>query len=195
MASQILQPQAALEEAVLGNIRDSAPTSGFSYDRVNSGRMYDGQPPPRCGNIFLSVWYDGQRGTLGQRTHLSELFGVYLTLTLRFVQPFDRWVHHRDDMEARANAIKALICQDTWNYSIIIDANKRAGFRTSSQPDNVSPVGWCEPLVFQGFDPIQDVGADWFHADPGRVSERDVGIAQRIKFGMAKRIQSLATAT
>lgn len=194
MAIDPLNPQAALEQAVLAAVQTVA-SDGYSYDRVNSARMFDGQPPPRCGNVFLSVWYDGQRGTLGQRTYLSELFGVYLTLTLRFVQPFDRWVHHRDDMEARANALKVLICQDTWNYSIISAANTLAGFRSSGGPNLGAPVGWCEPLVFQGFDPIQDVGADWFHADPGRAGEKDVGIAQRIKFGMAKRIQALPTAT
>jgi len=189
-----LQPQAALETAVLNALLAQAP-AGLEYPASQCKRMYDGQPPPKAGNVFVSVWYDAQRGSLGQRTYLGELFGVYITLTLRFVLPFDRWVQHRDDMEARANAIKVLICQDTWNYSIINAANTLAGFRNSGTGSTQAPVGWCEALVFQGFDPIQDVGPDWFHAHVEHAAERNVGIAQRIKFGMAKRIQAILTAT
>ena len=189
-----LQAQAALETAVV-NALLAAPPAGLESPSAQCARMYNGQPPPKCGNVFLSVWYDGQRGTDNQRTKLTELFGVYITLTLRFVLPFDRWLRHRDDMEARMNAIKVLICQDTWNYSIINAANTLAGFRSSGTGDTTKPVGWAEALVFQGFDAIQEVGPDWFHARVEHATEKDVGIAQRIKFGMARRVQYIQTAT
>lgn len=191
----VLSPQAALEQAVVNAIQ--AMTGGdFTYATdAYCRRMYDGHPPPLMGNYFVSVWYDARRDSSAKRTYLDELFGVYLTITLRFVQPFDRWLVHRDEMEARANALKVLICQDSYNYSIINAANILAGFRSSGQSPASQPVGWCEALVFQGYDPMQEVGADWFRAHVNSTSLRDMGIAQRLKFGLARRVQSIPTAT
>jgi len=150
--------------------------------------MFDGEPPPRCGNVWASVWHDGGR-TSEMRTCLNEVHGVYVTLTIRLTRPFDQWVQHRDELELRANDIRALIHKDQYNFAICRAAAVLAEFdQTGSQP-----IGWREALMFDGFDAIQTVGNAWFKANPD--SGPEVGIAQRIRFGKARRIQALFTET
>lgn len=181
-----LQPQAALEQAVANALLASGQPNGSGYPESMCGRMFDGEPPARCGNIYVSVWYDGQRGS-DMRTCLDEHFGVYVTLSIRFTQPWDRIIIHRDDMECRANRIRALIHSDSLDFNISRAAGVLAGFDGAGQA-----VGFREALSFGGFDGIQPVGPDWFHAHPdSQVAQ--VGIAQRIRFGKSRRVQALAT--
>jgi len=176
-----LQPQAALETAVRNAIRTS-----LEYPDAQCQRTHAGMPHPRAGNVFVSVWYDGQRDS-EMRTCLNEVFGVYVTVTVRAVQPFDRWVIHRDDLEARLNAIKALLHADSYNFAISRAAAVLAEFDGTGQA-----VGFREALWFRGFDAVQEVGPDWFSAsiDGPNVP---VGLAQRARFGGARRVQALAT--
>ena len=126
------------------------------------------------------------------RTCLNEVFGVVVTVTVRFVQPFDRWVKHRDDLEARCNAIRALVHSDQYDFRTTRLANQLAGFDSFANRSRSAPIGFREALMFEGLDPIQAVGPAWFKAElEGAALE--VGAAQTIRFGKSRRVQALVT--
>ncbi len=180
-----LEPQDALEAAVVNVILASGAPGGGEYPVSQVKQMFDGQPEPRAGNIFISVWHDGRRAS-EMRTCLNEVFGVYVTLTIRCTQPFDRWLLHRQDLEKRLNTIRALIHRDSLNFFICRAAAALAGYDGTGQP-----VGFREALAFDGFDPIEVQGPSWFSAEPD--DARGVGLSQRARFGKARRVQALAT--
>jgi hypothetical protein len=190
MAANLLA-QAALEQAVVNALQTEPPT-GLGFTPAQCHRMYDGQPPPSMGQWFVSVWGDNSRQTQSQRVHLSEVFSVFCTVTVRFTRPFDQWLVHRDFLEQQANAIRAIIVQDQWANSVINSANALAGFRNSGTGSTAAPVGFCESLAFAGFDPVLEKGADWFSAHPEKPMD---GIAQTVKFAGARRVQAVTSAT
>lgn len=178
-----LDPQAALEQACVNAIKTS-----LSYAAKDCQRCFDGQPPPLCGPVFCSVWHDNSRTCNSRGDALDEQFGVYVTLTIRTVQPYDRLVQHRDDMERRMNAIRALIHKDSLNFSISNAAAVLADLDSGAS----RPIGFREGLAFERFDAIQLVGGSWFRADP---SSTECGLAQTARFGKSRRVQRTATAT
>jgi hypothetical protein len=186
----LLGEQAALETALMTAIR-----SQLGYVNSQCARTHKGQPEPRCGNYFVSVWspkrIDSNAST--RKTALDLTYYVNATVTVRFTQPWDRWVIHDDDLAARGRAIIALGHQDIYNYAIVRAANILAGYRTSSRPDGVTPVGFCEALWFQGADDMEEQGPDWFHAALDSSASDAVGVSQTLRFGGARRVQALKT--
>lgn len=179
-----LEPQAALEQATLNALRNE-----LGYTDRTSGRTFQGHPPPLAGNVFASVWWPGRRQSLS-RTCLDEVQGVYVTLTLRLVKPFDRWIEHVDDLERRCNAVRALLHNDTLTYDICRAAAVLAVYDT----DDTRPIGFREALMFEGLDDYEVVGPDWFHGHVDGKSQ-DVGLKQTVRCGKARRLQAIATAT
>jgi hypothetical protein len=189
-----LSPQAALEQAALQAILATGGPGGQALPASQAARMYDGQPPARAGKIFYSVWSDNGRPNAGQATRFQEAFSVFVTITVRLEQPPDMWLLHRDDLERRANAVRALLGQDQLSYSIINAANTLAGLRSSGNAAAGQPVGWCLPLLWRGMDPIKLVGPDWFDAETKAPPGRGAGVAQRLVWGNATLVQAIATA-
>lgn len=189
-----LEPQAALETAAANLMQASTPT-GLGYDRLFCGRRYDGKPPPVArGKWYVAVWHDGsvQSGKAGAlRTALDETFSFSVTITVELVQPFDRWVEHRDRLEEIANEVVALVQGDVYNNVLIDAANTLAGFRRADLAANATlPVGFYGGFAHDGKDALVEAGADWLNADPesGRCA-----IYQRLRFTGAARLQDLAT--
>lgn len=188
-----LYPQAALEQAIVNAIKTSTPPSGLSGYNSDGlcRRTYNAKPPPLMGRYFVSVWSDAARQQQGGRTYADHLFGVFVTVTVRFdAQMFDRWIEHRDELEKRIHAIEALIHGGNPGFTYMRSAETLADF-THSSTDTARRVGWCEALMCEGIDPIQDVHADWFSAKD--TSSLECGCAQRIRFGKARRIQNAST--
>jgi hypothetical protein len=181
-----LEPQDALERAVCDAILAGGAPGGGEYPQSQVKQMFDGQPEPRMGQRFISVWHDGRRRS-EMRTCLNEVFEVHVTLTVRCTQPFDRWLIHRQDMERRLNAIAALIHADSLDFRISRAASRLAGYDGPGQP-----VGFREALAFDGFDPIEVQGPSWFAAE-AEASRVDEGLSQRARFRMSRRVQALAT--
>jgi len=174
--------QAALELAAVSLLRRT-----LGYGQATCDRMFDGTPPPRQVNFFAAVWGDNSRGTLGQRTNLSEIFGLYVTLTVRVQGAPDRWVQQRDRLAHEAQAILDTLAPDARDYRVIQAANTLAGFRSAGQPGG--PPGWVLGLCFGGMDPIQEKMADWIAADPA-TAEGVQALAQTLKFVGAQRLRS-----
>ena len=179
-----LQPQAALETAAMNAIRQQ-----LGYTRINCQRMWNGEPPPNMGLVFVSVWAPGGRESIMQtQTCLDERYGFNVTVTVKFKEPFDRWLIHRDDLEMRCNAIRALLHLDSYDNRIIRAANLLARFDDFSDDQPSLHVGFRESITFMHLDDIQEVGAAWFKS---HVDKPDVGGAQTIKFGKVRRLQGL----
>lgn len=186
--------QAALETAVANAIVAAAITTPATITAARCKRMYDGRPEPRCGNWFISVWSKNGRQTQPPgRAYLDELFSLKVTITTKFVKPFDRWIEHRDELELMANTIRALIHKDGLDFSVIRAAMTPASF-TWDVNNVTDPVGWCEGLVFEGMDDMQDCGPAWFSGKTDAPAV-DCGASQTLRFGKARRIQNSATAT
>lgn len=191
------QPQAALERAVVTILQTSenATPAGLGWTARECGRTYDGRPMPNMGGEwFAAVWHDGSRQAgPNVATCLEEDHGVYVTVTVRTNRiPFDRWHEHlRDQLEYRVNQVRALLGRDTYNNRVINAANALADFRSAGHPGGSYRVGFTGLWLWQGDDPIQEVGPEWFHA---RLDQTDIcGLAQRVKFGGIKRIQAWST--
>lgn len=180
-----LPPQAALETAVLNAIRTAIP----SYVARNSGRQKGPRPPASAptGELWLSVWHDGSLPA-SPRGALDLVHGVNVTLSVRVHLPPDRDVAHRDELHARVAAVVALVHKDHRDFSIVNAAAVLADFDTGP----TKPIGWREGLHFAGVDPVQEVGGEWYGADP---AEPLAALAQTARFTGARRIQATGTAT
>ena len=182
----LLEPQAALETAVVNAVL----AGGLGYLAPQVVRTFDGRPPPSCGPIFLAVWSGGGRRRGNSSDGLDQYFGVNVTLTLRTVQPFDRSIRHRDDVENRLNDVVALVHQDRYAHSIILAANAMAGYRQASVVDPTKHVGFCQALGWAGTDDCREVGGEWFLSQ----SAKHAGVTQTAHFDGARRTQYALTA-
>jgi hypothetical protein len=186
--------EAALEQAVVDLMRTATDSGGLGYTALQCGRQFDGRPPPVArGKWYAAVWSDhavqvGANG--GQLTAMDESYSLYVTITQELTQPSDYWVRHRDELRARANDVKALLAKDVWSNAITIAANALADLRRGDlAADATQAVGLIRGLAYEGSDPVTEAGADWLSADP---QSGKSAIYQRLKFGGAMRVQSLA---
>lgn len=184
-----LFPQAALETAVLRTIAalPDASTRTAKGSVPNAGRTFDGEPPPGCGPLWISVWSGGDRKSQS-KTALDQVFGVSVTVTLRAVLPLDNWVVLRDRAERLHCLILAAIHRDCLNNTILREASALLAADGTGQK-----VGFREALMFQGLERCQRVGPDWFSADVERSTPADAGVAQTANYHGAKLLQALAT--
>jgi hypothetical protein len=151
--------------------------------------MFDGMPPARCGNLFIAIHHDNSRGS-EWRTALMEIFGVWITVTLRCTQPFDRWVKHKDELEKHTNAIRDVVARDCFDYSISQLADKLSGLAPPGEFNINKEVSYVEGLAWEGNDPLQEVGPEWFNAGvEGGGGKVECGLTQRMRFGGNKRVR------
>jgi len=191
--SEPLQPQAALEQAVVNLLIRPVEVSkpGLGLAEAECGRTYDGQPPPRCGDVYYAVWSkSGRHSVQRHASGIEEVFTVLVTITLRTARyPFDRWLLPRDDLERRANAVVNLVATDALDYRISREADRLAGLDHGKSLTR--PIGFVEALNYEDMSDIEEVGPSWFHAESESDVSEAVGITQMLRFGGNKRIRSL----
>jgi hypothetical protein len=183
-----LQPQAALETAVRDAIRVQ-----LGYNVQNCDRTFDDTPHPRAGMFFVAVWSPGGRTNgKGRRVALDQIHNVKVTVFARINRPFDRLVQHRDEVEARMNAIVALVHRDSLDHALIAAANVLAGYRpayTVTPPEPTHPVGFVEALAWERTEDIELVGGEALG-----LTGKEAALSQTASFGSARRVQSQGTA-
>lgn len=189
----LLQPQAALEQAMVNLLLRPTEVDkpGLGLPQAMCGRTYDGQPPPRCGDVYYAVWSkSGRHGVVRHAVGIEEVYTVLVTITLRTSRyPFDRWLVPRDDLEARANAVTNLVAKDALDYRISKEADRLAGLDHGRSVSR--PIGFVEALNYEDMGDIEEVGPPWFHAESESDAAEAVGITQVLRFGGNKRIRSL----
>lgn len=184
-----LQPQAALETAALKTVED-IPEAKLRLEKgsgPNCGRTFDAQPPPACGKLWISVWSDGSRKSQS-KTSLDELYGFSVTITLRAVKPWDRWLDMRDHLEYLHNLIRARLHRDCYNNELLRLASALMGADGPGQK-----VGFREVNLLDRLEGVQVAGPQWFQASLEHPSAGDAGAYQTAHYSGARLIQNLAT--
>lgn len=152
----------------------------------------EGEPPPRCGQVFLGIHQGEWRNESTES--LDEYFGVYATLTMRIGIPLDRIgeliaskTAEQMGFNRRAERIRAFLHK---GEPVIGRANQWLMKMAPQGSDQI--YGFSEPLIFNGMEPPHFVTGSWFGGDPGSI---EVGIAARLSFDRARRLQPIGVFT
>lgn len=184
-------------DALLYAVRDVIRGSGQGYGPRECEIMGSGEPPPRCGNIFVAIV--GGDITNEAVENLDEYHALAITLTMRTQQiPLDRVgdqllalrTAKQNGFNARARKLKSLLNK---NWQVNQKANQYLVELLAEEQDQI--YGFSEPLIFQRGDTPHFVGPDWFGAappeNPGAMGE--VGIVSQLSFGRARRLQPVGS--
>lgn len=181
--------------AVRDFIRADAP-EGMGYRDDQCECMSDGRPPPKCGDVFISI-HDGPVKSIS-RTCLDEYYSLVVTVTQRAPKmPFDRF---GTDLLKKAavglnDRVRALRARLHGNYVILNAANTLLGVPTDPNPvpplpgAGDPPLGFYEPLwVRREIVKAKLVGGDWLHANP---DEEAAALVVDINLDGARRTQPM----
>lgn len=176
--------------------RDGIRNAGFGYDQTSCDIMPTGEPPPRCGNVFVSVHEGAVRSSAVNS--LDERFDPCVTLTMRVTIPLDRvgnallasklarqaMPQGQPSFNARVQLLKVFLHM---NWGLLGDANTNlANFLTDGNP----VYGFCEPAHFASAEIPVLVGGEWFSGNP---ESTDVGLKSEIRFEDCRRMQPIGT--
>lgn len=193
----------ALALAVLGQIQSAPHKHGLALTSQHSDLCpFQGQPPPRCGEVFWGVWCGARTNNSRPMGALDESYTVNITISFRLQgkTPFDRigsqrWSAKDGDIlktgiDDAVDRTRISIMARDFDHSVIQFAN------TLMFPEDADVLGsgynsrsFCEPLRYLGDDEIQPVGPEWFSS---RGEERRYGAIVTLRFGGARRIQKFA---
>lgn len=179
--------QLALLKAVRDVLRGATP-QGLGLPNAQCEVMFDGQPPPVCGELFVAV-HPGE-WSAEDIEGFNEVLGVNITVTVRVGKV------PRDEMGLNAligpagksldgylEQIRALLHLDSWADQVLNKANTTIG---------ASANGFVEPPRFRGCGLPEPKGPDWFSAEyNGHGPTPPVGLAQTITLGGARRVQRI----
>lgn len=178
--------QRALLLAVRDVLRQAAP-SGLALANAECEVMFDGQPPPACGERFVAVHPGRWSGE--DIEGLSEVYDVSLTFTIRAAKvPRDRLGINLlvgptgKSLDELLEAARALLHLDSWADQVITKANTTIG---------VNANGFVEPPRFRDGGQPEPKGPEWFCAESGHGGDTPMAIVQTITLGGAKRVQRI----
>ena len=175
--------QAALCLAVKARLQ-----SVLTWDDNTCDVMFDGQPKPMAGELFVAVWPGSW--TTNDIEGLDEYFGVNVTVTRKFgYSPKDRggtelWTKAVMGMEALLNRIKVALHHDVGGDAIMAAANAIINATSTHN-------GFIEPLRFRNGGRPELKGPDWFEATPEGEGWSIAGVAQTMMFDRARRVQTI----
>jgi hypothetical protein len=177
----------ALELAVRDQLRNPSP-AGLGYAAsVCDITGPDGQPPPRCGELFVGVVGTDKSGTT--TTCAEDEYGVTVVVSMRLGKiPFDRvgaelLAKARAGLNDVCDAIAAVMANQ--QYAVLAAANAIINATDGGPWD-----GFCEPLFSCMPSAAELVSGDWFEAGKQAASKYS-GVRKRLRFGQARRIQKL----
>jgi hypothetical protein len=184
-----------VHDALLYAVRDNLWKAGFGYSQATLDLMDGPEPPPRCGEIFVSVHQAPLQTGAETDNKLDELYGFTLSLTQRINIAQDRIGNEliavnlrKVGFNRRCEQLRSF-CHMAWG--IIQDANN---YLVAWAPENQGHVyGFCEPARYRGMSQPRVVGYEWFQAAPpkeGRVNPKDFGVTADLIFLDARRFQA-----
>lgn len=184
-------------DALLYAVRDTIRAAGFGYGKAECEVMEDdGKPPPRCGNVFVSV-HKGRASNSSTR-NLDERFDFSVTLTMRVIVALDRVgdqqiardinlvpLGQRQGFNAKVEQLRTLLHMN-WQMTVLRNQ------RPNSANDNIATwstgtvYGFCEPAVYRGCDTATLVGGEWLGGEP---DDDKFAIKAEMRFEGARRLQ------
>lgn len=185
-------------DALLYAVRDTIRSAGINYGVAECEVQEAGNPPPRCGNVFVSVHGGRSRAGSANDNNMDRLYGFSVTLTMRITVALDRVgdqqiarnialvpLGYRQGFDAKVDQLAALLHMN-WKMVVL------QGQTPNSANDNIIAwasgivYGFCEPARFQDAETPRLVGGEWFAADPDAA---DMGIVSEMRFDGARRFQ------
>jgi hypothetical protein len=163
--------------------------------------MDDGKPPPRAGDVFVSVHGGRARPGEANSRNLYELYDFLVTLTMRVTIPLDRVGDQliarnialvtqatRMGFNARVEQLRGLLHM---NWEMVVLQQQTPASANDNivawAPDGSTVYGFCEPARWGGADDVPTlVGAEWMGAEP---ESEDFAIKSELRFAGAKRFQ------
>lgn len=144
--------------------------------------MFDGQPPPACGERFVAIHAGSWTNRGGYSLGREDVVGVEVTVTRRVAfTPRDRpFVALRTASNALDRLVDQIIAKLHMNYAVTNATNLSLGGAVN---------GYIVPLVFLGCGRPEPKGPDWFSSDAE--STTAVGVTRTISFGEAQRDQTI----
>ena len=189
-------------DALLYAVRDGIRSAGINLGVAECEIMDGPEPPPRCGNFFVSV--HGGAAKSDADNQLNELYEFSVTLTARLVVPLDRVgdqqisrnlervpLAERQGFYAKADRLRRLLHMN-WGFVVL------TGQTPNSANDNLSAwatgtvYGFNEPMRFLNMEFPKLVGGEWFGAVP---DAKDMGIKSQLAFGKCRRFQPVTAAS
>ncbi len=172
----------AVRDVIRGN-------AALGYGVAQTEVMADGEPPPRCGDIFVAV-HEGRVSSESDE-NLDEYFSFNLTLTMRVTGvPMDRIgdqllcrkLAKRTGFNGRAEKLRAFLHK---NWSVVALANQ---YLCEMVDRGGTVYGFCESPIYKGIEVPHFVGGSWFKAAP---DSQNVGIAAQLSFDRTRRLQPI----
>lgn len=179
--------QRALLLAIRDTLRQAAP-NGLGLANAECEVMFDGEPPPACGERFVAIHPGAWTGN--DIEGLDELFDAELTFTIRAAKvPRDRLGINLlvgptgKSLDELLEAARALLHLDSFADQVISKANTTIG---------IAANGFVEPPRFRHASRPEAKGPAWFSAEAhGHGAQPPMGIAQTITLGGARRVQRI----
>jgi hypothetical protein len=161
--------------------------SQLGYTAAQADVTFDGQPPPRCGKIFVGVHRGARDSSL--RTGQEIAYQMQITLTGRVEVPYDRigtdlMEKAMMGLDERSDAIIDLIHEDA-SHKLLAAIN---AYIVQAHNQGTAQQEFTEPPSFLGDDGGRMVGGPWFHAAPEAI---EMGVALTLRFGKALRIKRM----
>lgn len=196
-------------DALLYAVRDAIRSAGFNYSYADCEITEDeGHPPPRCGNVFISVHRGKSHEWTGYNdNNQASLYDFSVTVTMRLVrvsldrvgdQLIARNIRrvpeaNREGLHAKCDQISRFLHM---NWKVVVLTNQSP----ASANDNLSAwstgtvYGFCEPARYEGpAGDVQIVGDEWFGTEPSGEGDTDFGVKKELRFTGAKRFQPQTT--
>lgn len=170
------------------NVLRLQPPAGLGLANGQCEVMFDGQPPPNCGELFAAVHPGDWQAT--DVEGIDERYGFDITVTVRVGKV------PRDEIGLNAlvgptgkslddwlEKIRALLHLDNQADQVLSSANMIIGAGAN---------GFVEPPRFRGASLPEPRGPEWFLAEAHSHGPMPpVGLSQTLTFGGARRVQRM----
>lgn len=189
-------------DALLYAVRDGIRAAGFNYGRAECDITEDGKPPPRAGNVFVSVHGGKSYSGPANSRNLDELYDFSVTLTMRVAIPLDRVgdqliarnielvpLGQRSGFDHKVDQLRKYLHMN-WAITVMVGQNPPSANDNISAWATGTVYGFVEPARYQGPETPMLVGAEWMGATP---ESEDFALKSELRFTRARRMQPQTT--
>lgn len=187
----------ALILATLAQLRKPVVDGGLAYGDKDSGNTLNGRPNPNSGDWFVSVHRGGLSGE--QDLSLQEASSLKITISRRSNGFYDAigpvLLEPSEGLDDRMDAIIAMMT----NYQDAVRTAANQLIKGTAEYNALHPEvavtvnGYVENLRFMGGDDdVTPRQGSWWAAE---ATETNAGVSVTLRFGLARRIQAIGSAT